>query len=258
MSTKPKHPNLPPRHPLSAIFPEHGGEPLQLLAKDLKLAGGLRNPIVLFEGMTLDGWRRGLACEIAGIEPIFRQFKGSRKEAAAFVWSENFHRRNLGPGELPLVAARYQLWLKENPDDDIKLGEVPDKFGTSKSSVDAARKVLKSGEPEVVAAVEQGRISISDAARIADKPPEVQQKAVEAVVNRQERTVAKAAAKDEASRNGKPVFDDKTITDPFGKLMRACVERRKSMGLTDADPNFSAVNELLSKTWKALGEWGVK
>lgn len=255
MSTKPKHPGLPPRHPLSALFPEHGGEPLEKLAADIK-ENGLRNPIMTYEGMVLDGWRRGLACEKAGVTPTFLQFKGTPEEAARFVWSENFHRRHLQIGELAICAGRYQIWLSEQANKNgEKIGDVPDKFGVSKSSVDNAKKVLKA-EPELLEAVEKGVVTVTDAAKVADESPKVQRSAVKDVMERLEKTATASAAK-QKSRNGTPVYDDKQITEPYGKLMRAVVARWQAMGAKE-DAGFRSVKEALGVVHKKMEEWGVK
>ena len=48
-------------------------------------------------------------------------------------------------------------------------------LNVSKRSVTSAAKVLKSGEPKLVQAVEQGKISVSVAAAVADLTPEHQE-----------------------------------------------------------------------------------
>lgn len=61
-------------HPICLLFPQLGGQELQELAADIKLKG-LLHPILLYEGMILDGRNRYLACEIAGVEPRFVEWK---------------------------------------------------------------------------------------------------------------------------------------------------------------------------------------
>ena len=52
-------------HPLSEAFPLLEGEELQALADDIK-ANGLREKLVVYDGMILDGRNRYAACTMAG------------------------------------------------------------------------------------------------------------------------------------------------------------------------------------------------
>ncbi len=63
--------------------------------------------------------------------------------------------------------------LPELPKGDAR-DHVGKAFGVSGRSVDYATKVLKNAEPEVVKAVEEGRMGISTAAILSTEPPEVQ------------------------------------------------------------------------------------
>jgi hypothetical protein len=64
------------------------------LVNDIK-TNGLKQPIVLFEDMILDGIHRARACAELMIEPTTQTFTGTPEEARAFVLSMNVHRRHL-------------------------------------------------------------------------------------------------------------------------------------------------------------------
>lgn len=86
---------MPPDiHPLSEKYPLMDAEEFAAFKADLA-AHGLKNPIWLFEGRVLDGRNRLRACLELGIDPVFAEFEGSEAEAAAFVDSQNLHRRHL-------------------------------------------------------------------------------------------------------------------------------------------------------------------
>ena len=96
-------------HPLCTIFPRLSDLDLDCLRLDIK-EHGLREPIVLFDGMILDGGNRYKACLAAGVEPIFKQYEGD--DIAAYVLSANFHRRHLPLNLHALIVASVQDWTK--------------------------------------------------------------------------------------------------------------------------------------------------
>jgi len=85
-------------HPIASIFPLLGEEDLKALAADIA-QNGLREPVVLYEGKVLDGRNRWRACELAGATAETKDFVGDRRAALRLVWSANFHRRHLNPGQ---------------------------------------------------------------------------------------------------------------------------------------------------------------
>ena len=92
-------------HPIANVFPLMGKAALKELAGDIA-ANGLREPVWLYEGQVLDGRNRWAACELAGVKPATQEFKGDRLAALRFVWSENFHRRHLNPGQAAVAEAK--------------------------------------------------------------------------------------------------------------------------------------------------------
>jgi hypothetical protein len=88
-----------PFHPLADIFPLMEGEEFDALVADIK-ANGLREAIVLYDGMILDGRNRYHACRAAGVEPTIQRYeKGGLElqDPVAWVISRNIHRRHLTP-----------------------------------------------------------------------------------------------------------------------------------------------------------------
>ena len=98
-------------HPLCTLFPRLSGSEFDTLRDDIK-ANGLRAPIVLHDGMILDGGNRYRACLEAGIEPEFITFEGGN--LVAFVLSANLHRRHMSAGQQAAIVASAQDWAKSN------------------------------------------------------------------------------------------------------------------------------------------------
>mgnify|MGYP002780378191 CR=1 FL=1 len=84
----------PELHPLTQKYPPMEAEEFAAFRADLA-AHGQKNPIWLFEGKVLDGRNRLRACLELGLDPLFAEFAGTEAEAAAFVDSQNLHRRHL-------------------------------------------------------------------------------------------------------------------------------------------------------------------
>ena len=92
-------------HPAAEIFPMLNAEELDALALDIK-ANGLQQPIVMWEGLLLDGRNRLAACAICGVEPSFKQYEGN--SPVTFVISANIKRRQLDASQRACVAVEIE------------------------------------------------------------------------------------------------------------------------------------------------------
>ncbi len=222
-------PARPNPHPICLLIPSADDDELQDLTDDIR-AHGLIDPIVLFEGMILDGRNRAAACERAGVAPRYVQFGGGREDALIWVVSHNIKRRHLTKQAIAdaLVAAEdfnlhYTLGgpaankeaaqeAADAPEAEFVIKITEPKTASSRKLAEAAggmvshvmiaatRKVKEKGEPELQEAVKRGRIGVQDAAKAADLPPE-QQKAIAASPKpRRAATEAAEAAKSAAAR----------------------------------------------------------
>jgi len=189
---------MPPVHPAATIFPMLDDDRLRELANDIK-ANGLREPVVMLGAQLLDGRNRWRACELAGVEPRARDWSGP--DPVAYVVSLNLHRRHLDESQRSMVAGRIATLKEGRPSKTPAIAGVSESsaaalLSVSEDSVGRAKKVLRSGTPELVAAVEQGAVAVSTAADLATLPREQQRE----VVARGEREILEAAKKIRAGR----------------------------------------------------------
>lgn len=94
--------NDPDLHPAALLFPPLPPDEFKALVADIS-SRGLLHPIVLHEGLVLDGRNRLLACRQAGVEPRFTQWcaEGS---PVSWVVSTNLVRRHLSSSQRAVLA----------------------------------------------------------------------------------------------------------------------------------------------------------
>ena len=174
-------------HPIAKIFPLVHGEELACLVEDIK-ENGQHSPVTLSHDGTvlIDGRSRKLACEQAGVEPIYEYLPEDYTDAMIrdFIISKNIKRRHLNKDQLAMVALEIEkidaAQAKER-ERQRKKGEVmtvPDlaqsekerksrqraanAVGTSATKVQQAKKVSNS-DPQLAAKVSSGATSLDSA-----------------------------------------------------------------------------------------------
>ena len=181
-------------HEAANIFPMED-ESIDELAADIK-KHGLQHPVEFCGGKIIDGRRRWTACRMAGVTA--QTVEVNPDDPVAYVLSLNLHRRHLTPSQRSMVGARareiYDRAAKERQSESGKVhgrGKVVENLpppidsgksrdatgkavGVSGKSIDYATRVLNRAEPEVIAAVDAGKMAVSTAAILATEPREVQ------------------------------------------------------------------------------------
>lgn len=156
------------RHPACEIFPPLSAAEFADLKADIAEQGQLES-IKLFEGQVLDGWHRYMACRDLGVVPVV----SDRSEVCdpwAFALSQNFYRRHLSVGQRAMIAAR--LPKRESPGQPAKnslnlantRAERAAKVNVSVATVQQADEVWDSEDEDLIAAVDSGEMSVSEAA----------------------------------------------------------------------------------------------
>jgi N6-adenosine-specific RNA methylase IME4 len=103
-------------HPIADLFPMLEGAELDALVLSMKTHGfDPSHPVIVLEGLILDGRNRAHAAEIAGIEPVTKEWSGG--DPWDFVWRENAVRRHLEPGQRAAVHLAFvegsEAWQRE-------------------------------------------------------------------------------------------------------------------------------------------------
>lgn len=158
-------------HPLCSLFPRMGGAEFAALCDDIK-ANGLRAPIVLHEGMILDGGNRYRACLETGARMEFVEFGGG--SAVSFVLSANLHRRHMTAGQQAAIVASAQDWATTQPAGQggdrrssatlhlITAADRAAESGASLRTQKMADKVAKA-DPDLAKKVAHGEVSLPKA-----------------------------------------------------------------------------------------------
>lgn len=155
------------QHPLSAAFPAMSADDFAALVFDIQ-ANGQREPVMVYEGMVLDGWHRFRACEQVGIEPQKFNFPAD-KDPVAFVLSHNLHRRHLTPSQRAAAVVACSDWRprgKAKPEtvSGLREADMAKAAGTSDRTIRDAKVAHKAGLGE---AVKEGAMTAHEAAKVA-------------------------------------------------------------------------------------------
>jgi ParB-like chromosome segregation protein Spo0J len=159
-------------HPACAAWPPMPACDIEKLAADIK-ANGLRQPVILHEDKILDGRNRALACEMAGVDLKTEVYAGT--DPVGFVVSMNLHRRHLKESQRSMIGARLadmrqgaRTDLSSIEPTSISQAQAAEMLNVGVASVKRAKTVLKSGDGELITAVDPGKKSVSAAAREAE------------------------------------------------------------------------------------------
>lgn len=188
----------PAFHPLCELFPKIAKGTVEYIEfeQDIK-ANGIREAIWLWKDASgkvwlIDGKNRWMTAQKLHIACPERWYTGDEKSLLAFVLSQNLHRRQLTVGQRATVAARVAN-MKHGGDrksdqeptlalePQVSIADAAKMTGASTGAVKAAKNILVKGDPDIVGAVEQGKLSLNAATKIVEHPPAVQREAADKI-----------------------------------------------------------------------------
>ena len=163
-------------HPVADLFPLMDGRGYAALVEDVR-ARGLRSPIIMLDGMILDGRNRYRACIDAGVPIQTENFTGN--DPLGYVISANLHRRHLNEGQRAMAAAKLANMRQGERTDLAQIcaksqDQAAELLNISRRSVQHAAIVRDYAVPDLVEKAERGELAISLAAEAAKLPPDEQ------------------------------------------------------------------------------------
>lgn len=190
-------------HWLADCWPILPKKELDALAEDIKTRG-LKHPIILTrtgtEDLILDGRNRAMACEIAGVDPVFIHFQGDEEELLKEVLTQNQHTRKTTASQSAIAVAKmYQGLLRRGrPKQSTRrkakndaarqkkgpvgpfsnLAEIAKNHGIGERTLKRANAVLEHGTDALAEAVREGKVDLRATDRILKLDHEKQDRIV--------------------------------------------------------------------------------
>lgn len=243
------------QHPLSAAWPSMPENDFSDLCADMK-ANGQRVPIVIYEGMVLDGWHRYRACVAAGIEPMTEPFPEGH-DPRAFVKSLNGHRRHQTASQRALAFAevdRFAWAPPGRPTNPAAAAGFPATTAQRAKEADVSPRTLQMAEtvvanaaPVVKEAVRSGAVSVETGARIAKLPKSMQGSALE-----EKRAPKPKSRKEQPPRTQEQIEHEQLLRDAYGDvdLVTLLEERQKEVEKLQAIVTVAEADDLKAEAMK--------
>lgn len=165
---------------LQSLIPPMAEEEYRQLEKNL-ISDGCRDPLVVWNGIIVDGHNRYKICSEHGIEykTVEKDFPG-RASVVEWIILNQFGRRNLSPGNRSLLALKLEKLFKEKAKENQKIhgGTAPGKTlpqnsaevnkpietrkelakiaGVSHDTIDKVKRIIAEGTPEQLERIKRG------------------------------------------------------------------------------------------------------
>lgn len=159
-----------PIHEAAAIFPDMTSVEFEELKADIA-QNGLRLPILVFRNQIIDGRQRVRACKELGIAPRYQAVHQSPKSIPQYIVSMNLKRRHLNDSQRAMVAnslAKLGRGKGMNTAQAVTQAQAAQMLNVSIDSIQRARLVETNGVPELVNAVQEGVLDVTNASAISN------------------------------------------------------------------------------------------
>lgn len=167
-------------HEYADLFPWIEGKALDEMRESVRCEGVV-DPIVFLDNAILDGRNRYILARELGIEYPRVDYLGD--DPLGFVIAKNLPRRHLSDQQRVMLAAKLAKMPRGRPGlnapvGGISVAEAARMMDVPERSVERAKIVDREGAPELVAAVEGGKVSMAAAADLSSLPKEQQVEAI--------------------------------------------------------------------------------
>lgn len=214
-------------HPAADAFPLMTGHAFKLFCEDVK-KNELIDDIVVIGKLILDGRNRGRACEATGVTPRYREYTGD--DPVGFIVSRNIARRHLNEGQRAIIASRLASLprgrqKKSGRPAGLPQGEAAKQLEVGERTVRLAKFILDEASTAIVAAVDNGDLSLDAAGKLAKLPIAEQPAALKEVLKGETPKARGAAARDITAKN-----DNEDDVDAARVLLRMIAREVERMG----------------------------
>jgi len=151
------------QHSVGSLFPPMADEQFAELRTSMETRGFLpQYPIIIHEGKVLDGWHRHQAAALAGVVPVYTDYKDD--DPVGFAMSANLQRRHLTDDQRSVIAGELAAF-----EPSMTTSEAAASVSVTASKANRGRKLAGRSE-KLADAVRTGELSLIQAERISDDP----------------------------------------------------------------------------------------
>ncbi len=154
--------------PVCEAFPPYEHDQFQALKASIS-RNGLQEPIWVWNDRVMDGRHRLKACQELGIEPSVKHLNCEYQQAVSAVFAANINRRQLGTGQLALMAAQLatrkpgQTKASKQVEAALSQVEAATLFGVSRDAVQKACCLIAQKNTALLDAVHCGSMTLNEA-----------------------------------------------------------------------------------------------
>ena len=154
------------QHPIGSLVPEMSRGEKAELAKSMKAHGFLpAHPIVMHEGMVLDGWHRYREAVRQGIDIHAKDYRGD--DPVGYVLAANVRRRHLTDDQKAIVAGELAAC-----DPNMTTAAAAAQVKVKAWNAGVARRLVRMC-PTLAGAVRDGSVTLSDAVTVTTRDPDM-------------------------------------------------------------------------------------
>lgn len=245
-------------HPAAELFPMMPADQYEAFKEDIR-KNGFQQDVTIYKDQILDGrnrYKAAIELDMLDELPICEIDDDTDFDPYQWVISRNLHRRHLNESQRAGVAAKLANMKEGKPSNDtrqiclVSQKEAAEMLQISERSVRNAKAVREHGSPELIEMVEQGKVAVSKAAKIAKEVPKKEQaEAAKQKAPRKKQTKNKSDQKIESPKTKEQLRDvdiDQQAVEDFLRC-RSPLNRLKKL-----------VAELTDQQRLMLKEWLLK